>query len=202
MPDYYKRFFLGQILLLFLLIVGGCQEVVNKKIQNTHQYFDLKGLLEEQIYLLDSLEPTVTKTTNIDGMAERQSLHFDSTAWAREMEIFFEVDINDPILRDAYELVKENIGDSLNLESYVSKDIKNAEIEFLKIFYPPEKDIPLYITAVFSEKNALYNSKRSLKLVFERQQGLNILKGYSIEGVQKMLMKDTIFYKVQVENTF
>lgn len=182
-------------------MAAGCQEVVNKKVQNTQQYFDLKGLLEEQVNLLDSLEPTVNKTTYIDGREENQSLHFDSSAWAREMEIFYEVDINDPILRDAYQLIEESIGDSLMVESYTSKD-KSAEIEFLKIFYPPEKDAPLYITAVFSEKNALYDSKRSLKLIFEKQQGLNVLKGYSIEGVQKMLLKDTIRYKIGIENNF
>jgi len=175
---------------------------VNENIRNTQQYFDLKGLLDEQIVLLDSLHPTLNKTTRIDGDEESLSLQLDSSGWAREMEIFFDVDINEPILRDAYLRKDENLGDSLRLESYEAKAGKNAEIEYLKIFYNRDSDVPQRITAVFTEKNALYDSKRLLKLEFDQRRDLNILSGYSIEGVQKMLLKDSIYYEIEVVNSF
>lgn len=193
---------LTKSLALVLLIASGCREVVQDKIQNTDQYFDLRGLLEEQIILLDSLRPAITKTTNIDGVEETQAIQLDSTGWATELQIFFEADINDPILRDAYQLKEETQGDSMRSESFEVKTGQNTEIKILKIDYPSETNAPAQISAVFEEKNALYDAKRALELRFERYDGENILTGYSIIGAQKMLLKDTVFYKVQVENNF
>lgn len=190
------------LFIIIIVLFVGCREVVNENIRNTQQYFDLKGLLDEQIVLLDSLHPTLNKTTRIDGDEESLSLQLDSSGWAREMEIFFDVDINEPILRDAYLRKDENLGDSLRLESYEAKAGKNAEIEYLKIFYNRDSDVPQRITAVFTEKNALYDSKRLLKLEFDQRRDLNILSGYSIEGVQKMLLKDSIYYEIEVVNSF
>jgi hypothetical protein len=166
------------------------------------QYFDLNGLLKNQIILLDSLRPEVSKITLIDGVEEAQNTKFDSTDWLREMEIFFEVDINEPILRDAYELEEKNIGDSIRLLSYQALDKENLEIEFLNVYYPKNEELPSQISAVFTEKNALYDSKRSLQLNFDNTRGLHVLRGYSIQGIQKMLLKDTIFYEIKVSNTF
>lgn len=190
----------NSVLLIFLLFLAGCQEIENDRFTNTKNYFDLKGLLEAQILLLDSLQPSVSKVTSIDGVKESQTLHLDSAAWAKEMEIFFEADINDPILKDAYDLEKKELGDSLTLMSYEAIDKESAEIEFLKVFYSQKHDVPSHITAVFTEKNSLYDSKRSLKLDFQYKNNLNVLSGYSIDGIQKMLLKDTIHYKVRVKN--
>ncbi len=197
-----KTYLLKQLLVIALVASAGCSQVVQDKIQNTDQYFDLKGLLEEQIVLLDSLRPSVEKTTHIDDEQEMQSLQLDSAGWARELEIFFEADINDPILKDAYQLKEEVLGDSLRLTSYEAIALESAEIKFLKVFYLPEADLPRYITAAFSEKNALYNSNRLLRLEFEELEDKNVLMRYSIEGAQKMLLKDTILYRVQGENNF
>ncbi len=202
MSAYYRFHVLKKISILILVVFGGCREVVQDKIQNTNQYFDLKGLLEEQIILLDSLRPSVKKTTYIDAVEETQSFQLDSTGWAREMEIFFEVDINDPILKDAYQIKEKSHEDSLRSVLYEAKALDNTEIKFLEVIYLSETDIPRYIRAVFAEKNALYDSRRSLKLEFQKYKDLNILSGYSIEGAQKMLLKDTILYKVQVRNSF
>lgn len=198
----YFNFIRNSLFLFLLFFIGGCGEVINEKLNNKNNYFDLKGLLETQILLLDSLQPNLSKVTVIDGLEESQTLHLDSAGWAREMEIFFEADINEPILKDAYELEEKDLGDSLTLMSYEAIDKKNAEIEFLKVFYPKNEDLPSHITAVFTEKNALYDSKRSLELNFKSDNDLHVLSGYSIEGIQKMLLKDTIYYKVRVKNLF
>ena len=202
MPCKSKYYLLKKLSVIILIVLAGCSEVVQDKIQNTDQYFDLKGLLEGQIVLLDSLRPTLEKTTQIDDEREKQSLQPDSAGWARELEIFFEADINEPILRDAYQLKEEAPGDSLRIASYEASDLENAEIKFLKVYYLPEADRLRYITAAFSEKNALYSSDRLLKLEFEAFKDQTVLTRYSIEGTQKMLLKDTILYKVQGENNF
>src|SRR5690606_5245227 len=131
------------------------------------------GLLQRQIFLLDSLQPEVNKITLIDGIQESQSASFDSADWLREMEIFFEIDINEPILRDAYKIEERNVGDSIRLISYLALDTENLEIEFLDVYFPNANQFPSKISAVFKEKNALYDSKRSLQLSFINKEELH-----------------------------
>lgn len=200
--NVYRSLFSKRVLFLFILgALSSCENVQTQKMSE-NSYFDLNGLLQKQIILLDSLRPEVHKITVIDGVEEAQETKFDSTDWLREMEIFFEVDINEPILRDAYTLEEKNIGDSIRLLSYQALDKENLEIEFLNVYYTKEGELPSQISAVFTEKNALYDSKRSLQLDFDNIGGLHLLRGYNIQGIQKMLLKDTIFYEVKVSNTF
>lgn len=200
--NVYRNLFLKRV--IFLLIFGAlssCENIQTRKMSE-NLYFDLNGLLQNQILLLDSLRPEVKKITVIDGVKEAQETKFDSTDWLREMEIFFEVDINEPILRGAYKLEEEIIGDSIRLLSYQALDKENLEIEFLNVYYPTDEERPSQISAVFTEKNALYDSKRSLQLNFDNKGGLHLLKSYNIQGIQKMLLKDTIYYEVKVSNSF
>lgn len=201
MSLYHRLLSKGVLSLLIFCTLSACENVQTQKMSEK-PYFDLNGLLQKQIILLDSLRPEVSKITLIDGVEEAQKTKFDSLDWLREMEIFFEVDINEPILRDAYKLEEKNIGDSIRLFSYQAVDKENLEIEFLDVYYPDDKELPSRISAVFTEKNALYGSKRSLQLNFGDIEGQHVLEGYSIKGIQKMLLKDTIFYEVEVNNSF
>ena len=193
-------------IMVFLAFLGvasicGCKSEVGRKVERTNAYYDLKGLLDRQLVLLDSINPTAEKITVIDGNTQKQSIQLDSAGWKSEMQIFYSADINEPILKDAYEKTEE-ITDSLKVVNYEAKNGKNTEIERLTVFYNVKEDEPFRIAAVFKEKNALYDSKRLLQLFINNQTKPALLTGYEIEGLQKMLMKDTVFYKIVLNNEF
>lgn len=193
------------IMLLFVLSVSslsGCEGVVGNKVKNTGVYYDLVSLLDHQVVLLDALQPTVEKITVIDGNREVKAVQLDSAGWVRELEIFYGADINEPVLRDAYVREEGIAGDSLNVITYRALDSQKVKIDCLSVFYHHGEDSPAYVKALYKENNALYEAERILKLSFDDLQDPPVLRTYSIEGTQKMLMKDTISYKVEAKIVF
>ncbi|CAN5455385.1 hypothetical protein BH23BAC1_BH23BAC1_02170 [soil metagenome] len=180
------------ILLLFYIFLGACDPEGQRSETN---YFNIDSLLTEQLQVLNSLDPTLQKIANIDGKLEERSLKLDSAGWAGELNIFFQSDINEPELAGRYEkkIFQEN---GEKIVSYVAREPKNVGIEYLKIIYSSGEIRK--IESLFTEKNYLYLTRRKLSMDFEPgTTGIPILKGYLIDGKQKMILKDTINYHIQ-----
>lgn len=189
------------LLIVFItLLTAGCEAEVGRKVKKTNIYYDLAGLLGHQLYLLDSLGPNVEKLTTINGVQEVREVQLDSAGWARELSIFYEADINDPVLKDAYE-VETITEDSLKTVIYRSLD-KKVKTHLLKIHYQENEDHPIYITAIVKENNILYTSQRTLKLNFSSIQRTPVLSSYFIDEKQKIILKDTNYYHVEGKNVF
>jgi len=157
----------------------------------------LDGLLDRQVILLDSVKAKLSKKTVIDGEMDFRTMTLDSASWAKELEIFYKVDLNDPALRAAYSEQNQQVSDSLHVLRYDLKEGRSAEIHHLSVFYNQDKANPDSIIALFKETNALYNSQRKLKLYFSAGNGVHLLSKYNISGNQKMMMKDTISYSIE-----
>ena len=50
----------------------------------------------------------------------------------------------------------------------------------------------------FREENALYNTSRTLTLLFDDSSGSPLLSGYQLSGSQKMILSDTVNFSVSV----
>src|SRR5699024_10152560 len=86
----------GAVMLLFVFAASsltGCEGVVGNKVKKTGVYYDLVALLDQQMILLDTLEPSMEKITVIDGNREATTVQLDSAGWAKELEIFYGADI-------------------------------------------------------------------------------------------------------------
>lgn len=185
------------ISLCWLLLCFACNPEEKVNLQK-NEYFDLKGLIAEQINLLDSLNPTIQKEAIIDGEAEVKTLQFDSAAWARELDLFIQADINKPNLRGSFEVNEEGMAEQgAKATTYTAKDKKDIGIEYLKVF---RKDGNLErVETLYTETNALYNTFRKLELFFEPAGNKARLTAYSVDGRQKMVLKDTVFYTISAE---
>lgn len=157
-------------------------------------YFDLKSLLDQQVQEIQEQDPTLKKSAWIENKPEQKVEKKDSSEWATELSILYEADINKPDLSDSYFTEKKD-----NKIIYNSKDPEQTDIDYLIIYYDTDGSINK-VESEFSENNSLYTTNRRLQIFFDQQPPeQNLLTGYIIEGKQKMIMNDTIFYKIESE---
>lgn len=184
----------GSILgMLFLcVLILSCESEIGRKVQPTGVYYDVAGFLDQQLIWLDSLGPEVEKVVEADGVEEAQKIALDSAGWAKELEVFYRVDINDPILRDAYEVHQtEENGNKIITYSTKEEDVK---VQWLKISY--HNHAVAHIESCIREDNVLYKSKSNIQLNFDVDHEPPLLTRYAIQQSQKILFKDTAFYSV------
>ncbi len=156
-------------------------------------YFDLKGMIADQVNLLDSLRPSLQKEAIIDGRKEDHLLQPDSAGWAREMEIFLLADINKPDLRGSYKIIESNEAETGNrVTTYLAKEKKKLGIEYVKV--SRIGDELAKVEMLYTEENVLYQTFRKLEMHFE--PGTKRLFTYHIDGQQKMILKDTVSYAI------
>lgn len=181
------------ILLLFCVILTACEGEVGRKVQPTGAYYDVTGFLEQQLQWLDSLRPGVEKMTEADGVQEVGKISLDSLGWAKELEIFYRADINDPVLKGAYEK-RETQESGKNTVVYKAKEAK-SKVQWLKISYYNQS--VTNIAALIQEDNALYKAKSYMELDFDATHNPPLLERYAIDESQKILFKDTAFYRIE-----
>lgn len=187
-------FRLGGILVLSF---WGCQTEeasIESQLQST-PYFDLKGIIEEQVALLDRLNPEVVITARIDDSTETQTIQKDSSAWAEALKLYSDADLNKPVLRDQY-LVKDSVLEGQNLQAkiYHAKNKEEVEVPYMKVIYQDTTANVRSVEAIFREENPLYTTYRNMTLQFENTKGNLRLVQYATEGRQKMIFKDSVVY--------
>ncbi|WP_187316978.1 hypothetical protein [Hymenobacter sp. BT190] len=161
-------------------------------------YFDVKGYLDSQVMRLNQLQPAVEKQVQLrDGRTE--TTRVTKTDWAKELQIFYQADINKPALRGAY---SENIGAPYSnaagegMYAYVRKPGIDATVESLTINTlgaAGPKDQLEELTAVIKQDNALFYSEKKVHM----RSLNNRLTEYEVRGVQKLAFFDTVRYSVQ-----
>ena len=155
--------------LIFVLLFAfwSCDPKVNDNKKST-SYYDIAGLMDEQLKLLQSIGPSVYKTAEIDGRLESEVIKpTDSIGWAKELIIIKSIDINKPILTDSYEL-SESAESGRSIIAYTSKYPDDTEVEILLI----EDDVaenPIKIHATMETKNELFISYKTIDVTFHSQ---------------------------------
>lgn len=160
----------------------------------TNEYYDVAGLIKNEIQLLDSLNPAVDKAVTIDGQEENSTLHFDSLGWVHELEVFTLIDINEPVLKDEYDAYESKL-DSGRILIYKAKK-KSLGVENIHLTFNKANKLQK-LEATYSEKNALYTSIRNLEMHFQPVGKQIVVASYSITGEQKMILKDPVNFTIK-----
>lgn len=168
--------FLG---LLFLFACGQEEAAFEKP------YFDVKGLIDNEIELLDSLHPSVKKTVIKDGVKEE--LVLDSIKWKNELSSFLEVDINKPAWLNSYTQT-EDIGDSTYFTFYTTT-LEGHPVKYLEVETDPNSGRCVSFKAKKEIANLLYSSKQELSYSQD--------VGYSIKGELEVNMIFEASYSVE-----
>ena len=90
-----------------LLIVWSCGPAIEKRQKAIDVYYDIDGLVNEQLLLLDSISPSLLKTATINNVQEKTEFSPSDSLWQKELLIFRSADINKPMLIDSYLKVED-----------------------------------------------------------------------------------------------
>lgn len=178
---------LGVYVLLFLLTACRQNQTSNQK------YFDFDRLIDDQISELSQRRRVLGKVADIDGSKSDTTFLPSVKGWETELEIFRELEkINKPASQLVYK-IEDRIEDSksnLLIRRYAAASEPVPLVEF---YYQNEFSRLKKIEASVAEKNVLYSAQRVLKIEFdEGEEGHPLLIRYSMEGFQKMFMRDTV----------
>jgi hypothetical protein len=181
------------------IITMGCQKQVVKE----KPYVDFDSLINVQLAFLKTSNASLKKQAAIGDQTSSSSTVPDSTAWSHELDVFRQLDlINRPIYQNAY-TIKDGVKDSKsNLLIKSFEDPADSAVPYLRLYY---RDTPLRLKkleALYQETNSLYGSQRKLEMYFDDTKGSSYLKGYLIEGDQKMILSDSVHYSIRSEIVF
>ncbi|WP_022825709.1 hypothetical protein [Hymenobacter norwichensis] len=188
----------GHWLLPALLMLAACgleDASVRPAANRKPNYFDVKGLLDTQIAELNRQQPVVEKQVRLrDGKVE--TTRVVKTDWSKELQVFYQADINKPALRGAYsETVAGPSGELTNAKSYklIAADTKAPVVSLVVGTLGDTPSTGQELAATIRQDNPLFYSEKRLRL---RTQG-GALKEYEVQGVQKLIMFDTVYYTVR-----
>jgi hypothetical protein len=182
---------------LLLTVIWAC-EPRDMAIEDHAVFFDINGLIEEQILLLDSLNPLLHKIAFLDGETDTAIFRPDSAGWARELDIFKELDLNRPVLRDKYSQLREPDSQTgKEVITYIPIEPVNSGVRHLQISFA-EGNITRLV-GEYQEKSMLYDASRKLSIEFDPRRNGSRITTYSITGSQKIILQDTVFYQLRSE---
>ncbi|GAB4339781.1 MAG: hypothetical protein OHK0038_19080 [Flammeovirgaceae bacterium] len=149
-------------------------------------YFDLKGLIEEQVEQLKEENPKVKKRVEMAG--KKEELDECIKDWEKELKLFLDADINKSILIGLYD-TKEEKKEKWTIVRYLPK--KSVEgVQEMQIW--KENESIRKIVVKTGKANVLYDTEKTLVLELENEK----LSQYSIQCSQKICVSSPDYYNV------
>jgi len=185
----------GAVLLTSLLAGCGSPDPAGPAGGRAPLYFDVKGLLDQQVKQLSATSPAVEKRATLrDGAAE--TVRVPKVKWADELQIFYQADINKAALRGVYKVDSTALPGGLTRRRYTRQGTPpNAPVkELVVVSAGPEARL---LEADIEQHNTLFDTRKHVQLTL--QQGR--LRNYEVKGSQKLIFFDALPYAVsgQVE---
>jgi hypothetical protein len=172
----------------------GCE----KNTDNQTGFFD--SLLVANKNFLVKSHAVLTKYALISGKQDTIYLKPDSVTWNNELDIFSQLDVfQKPAYRDAY-VVEDRLKDSQsNLSVRQYKATRPVPVPLLRFYYYNQFRQLKKIEARYENVNSLYSTNRQLVMEFDQRAGKIVLTGYSLNGVQRMILSDSLNFSVRGE---
>jgi hypothetical protein len=181
-------------LILFIIILSSCSDLKPVEVE---YYFDLNTLINNQIKMLTEDKAILEKRAIVNSDSAVTTFKPDSLEWSNELQIFLDADINKPALKGQYVVTDQKDPKSnLKIRSYTTNSKKLA-VDWLKVYYLDDISKIKKIEIGITEENSIFNSKKELKMEFDTVKDSFNLMLYSIEGFQKMILKDEVHFSIQ-----
>lgn len=170
-------------------------------------FFPIDSLLEHQIAILIKSKATLHKITTLGNKAAPLDLTpANEQEWKDELDIFRDLStINRYREANSY-VIEDNLRDERSNLTVRSATIRNdldkstkqeIRIKYLKLFYERSRRNLRRLEARLAESNSMYGNERYLTMIFEDVYGKSLLTEYTIEGGQKIILGDTVNYKIE-----
>lgn len=180
------------------VVLMGITSCTGKREKQTTIY-NLDSLVQEQIHLLADKKASSKKTVRLGEKESATELTPEDTLmWKKELDIFTELSVlNKPINRKEY-VVEDGLTDTksnLTIKS-ISTNEEGLPVKYLRIYYLPEPYQLKKIEGYTREENMLYQSARFFTLEFEELHNQPTLTSYTVNGGQKMFLRDSVTFSV------
>lgn len=169
-------------------------------------FYDIDSLIDQQVANLVRLQPVLEKEAEINGEQEVVRLeNADSAAWARELDIFRQLDLNAKSLNAGRYKVTTGLKDGASnlsiIEYAATEDLPLSQV---RIYYQGNPKRVRRIEGKFRSKetNRLYSSGRYLSMELIDIKSRAMLSQYRVTGGQKMILGDTVSYTIMGAVTY
>lgn len=181
------RGFVDLKILLGLIAISffSCEKLKPESVK-IPDYPDLEQVFNEQVQLLR--KRSLNKEVWLDGKSESKLLEMDSILWKKELSFLKEINPNTPEYVGAFE--RSSIINKNEIHLILNSDEKG---ELKKFSYTLEEETYSTIKATIHEDKEVYSHHREFDLSFEK----GLLKSYEINGYQKIVLKDTIAFRIK-----
>src|SRR5690606_33213405 len=149
------------------------------------------GFITEQIGMLEKAQPVLQKTVGF-GQEKPETQTPATVNWTKELALFREIDLNKKALAGNYTQTSTALPDGRKL-TYTRISDSKAPITFLEITLGSQQEVkPL--RAIYEQENALFFNREERTLQTNKARRIS---AYQIAGVQKVLLFDSINYRVK-----
>ncbi len=182
---------------LFFIAVGlsGC---LDKPEKQAVYYFNLDSMLIAQKAYLQGNSMQLDKWAYVDADTSQNTYKPDSLGWKDELAFFNKMNINKPVLQGVYNVeVTEDVHSNLLIKSFIPAEGSDVEVQYLKLYYLDNISQLKKMEALYQENNPIYKSQRKFTLFFEDKSGVAYLDKFLVEGSQKMILKDSVKFKIE-----
>jgi hypothetical protein len=185
------KFSSGFIFLLLLIVFCACRN--NKP--ETKNYFD--SLVSGNINYLVRQKALLRKHSVIGQKQDTITFEPDSTKWSNELDVFRQLSaFQRPAYRDDYVLTDGTKDSQSNLHVREFRASKPIPIPFIRFYYYQHLKNLKRIEAQYKENNTLYSTTRNLIMEFDERESKSILSHYTVDGLQQMILSDSVNYHI------
>ncbi len=129
-----------------LIWLTGCMDEPAARVEDS-RFFNVTGFMENQVALLDSLNPKVSKKVLVDDTRDTKVLA--DVNWGRELELFIQADISKPAIQASYDV--ENSSNRVHL--FRARGNENPNVKYLKVEFDEQNSQVIALEATISQSN-------------------------------------------------
>lgn len=186
-----------QVVILSIVLLSCSKLKIEEPEVPAVYYYNFDSLLKAQTEALVTQKASISKKAWVDNDSSAYMYRPDSGQWADELNILSKIDINKPVLRDAYTTkIEDDPNSNLRVKSFSAKKPQDVEVKYFKLYYLQNIENLRRIEIYYNEKNPVYKSSRDLTLLFDHVHDKILLERFEIKGGQKMIMKDSVQFLI------
>ena len=161
-------------------------------------YYDIQGLMDRQIHLLDSINPPFMKMVKVNGKEEIFQGKIVGGEWKGELQIMQGYDLNKPTLFDKYK-ISESTDSSNLIITYISKFPETTRVDTLCFTFDKMSKNLRTIHVHAHSSNTLFESGQVVDSEFSDIDNRTIINSYRIDGWQKLLSNKATNYSIAAQ---